>query len=48
MAATEFTCALPGARLEELVSAIERASSVDANVARYAGEDAVRFASSAS
>jgi uncharacterized protein (DUF169 family) len=48
MPVTEFTCALPGARLEELVLAIERASSVDASVARYAGEDAVRFASRAS
>jgi uncharacterized protein (DUF169 family) len=45
MAATDFTCALPGSRLAELVDAIERAATVDAGVARYAGDDAARFAS---
>ena len=43
MAATELACTLPGTRLGELVDAIETAASVDATVARYAGEDAVRF-----
>jgi uncharacterized protein (DUF169 family) len=47
MAATELACALPGSRLEAIVGAIERAAAVDATVARYAGEDATRFASSA-
>jgi uncharacterized protein (DUF169 family) len=44
MGAHEMTCALPGPRLVEIVSAIEAAASVDATVARYAGADAVRFA----
>ncbi len=44
MAATELACALPGAHLNELFDAIERASTVDASVARCAGEDATRFA----
>jgi uncharacterized protein (DUF169 family) len=44
MSAREMTCALPGARLEELVEAIEAAAAVDATVAAYAGADARRFA----
>jgi uncharacterized protein (DUF169 family) len=44
MGAPEMTCALPGPRLEEIVTAIESAASVDATVARYAGADAQRFA----
>ena len=44
MSAQEMTCALPGARLEELVEAIEAAAAVDATVAAYAGADARRFA----
>lgn len=44
MGAYEMTCALPGARLEEIVSAIESAASVDTTVARYAATDAQRFA----
>jgi uncharacterized protein (DUF169 family) len=44
MGAQEMTCALPGARLEELVKAIEQAAAVDTTVAGYAGADARRFA----
>ena len=36
--------ALPGARLNDIVAAIERAAQIDAGVARYAGDDAARFA----
>jgi uncharacterized protein (DUF169 family) len=43
MGAHEMTCALPGARLEEFVTAIETATSVDTSVARYAAVDAQRF-----
>ena len=43
MSAHEMTCALPGPRLEEIVTAIEAAAAVDATVARYAGADAERF-----
>lgn len=43
MGAHEMTCALPGSRLEELVTAIESAASVDATVVRYAAADAQRF-----
>jgi uncharacterized protein (DUF169 family) len=44
MGAHEMTCALPGSRLEEIVTAIESASSIDTAVARYAATDAYRFA----
>ena len=44
MRADEMTCALPGSRLEAIVSAIESAALIDASVARYAGADAERFA----
>lgn len=40
----EMTCALPAPRLEELVAAIEKTAATDAVVARYAAEDARRFA----
>jgi len=43
MGAQEMTCALPGARLEVLIAAIEAAASVDTTVARYAANDAQRF-----
>ena len=43
MGAQEATCALPGARLEELIGAIESAASIDTTVARYAAVDAQRF-----
>jgi uncharacterized protein (DUF169 family) len=42
--AHEMTCALAGSRLEEHVTAIESAASVDTTVARYAAIDAERFA----
>lgn len=44
MAATEMTCAIPASRVGEVVAAIERNAVADAAVARYAAEDAVRFA----
>jgi len=44
MSAQEMTCALPGARLEELTEAIVAAAAVDTAVAAYAGADARRFA----
>jgi uncharacterized protein (DUF169 family) len=44
MGAHELTCALPGARLEKTVSAIEAAASVDTTVARHAAADTRRFA----
>lgn len=44
MPATEMTCAIPGARVEEVLDAIEHNALADAAVARYAGEDALRFA----
>jgi uncharacterized protein (DUF169 family) len=44
MPATEMTCALPAGRLAEIVGAIERDAVADAAVARYAAEDAQRFA----
>jgi uncharacterized protein (DUF169 family) len=43
MGAHKMTCALPGARLDELVAAIEVAASVDTNIAGYAAVDAQRF-----
>jgi uncharacterized protein (DUF169 family) len=43
MGAHEMTCALPGARLDEFVAAIEVAASVNTTVARYAAVDAQRF-----
>lgn len=44
MPATEMTCAIPGDALTDVVEAVERAAEVNATVARYAGEDATRFA----
>ena len=40
----EMTVAIPGRRLTEVAAAIDRASSVDSVVAKYAAEDARRFA----
>ncbi len=40
----EMTVAIPGRRLTEVAAAIDRAASVDTVVARYAAEDARRFA----
>jgi len=44
MPATEMTCAIPAARLRQVVEAIERNAVADAAVATYAAEDALRFA----
>ena len=44
MPATEMTCAIPAARLPEVLASIERNAVADAAVARYAADDAVRFA----
>jgi uncharacterized protein (DUF169 family) len=44
MPATETTCAIPGSKLEDLVTAIEKNAVADTAVARYAAEDATRFA----
>ncbi len=43
MGSHEMTCALPGARLGEMVEAIEGAVSLNRSMMRYAGEDARRF-----
>jgi len=43
MRADEMTCALPAARLAELVAAVEAAAALDRAMARYAGSDAQRF-----
>jgi uncharacterized protein (DUF169 family) len=44
MRADEMSCALPAARLAELVAAVEAAAELDRAMARYAGSDAQRFA----
>lgn len=44
MPASEMTCAIPGSRLGEVLESIERNATADAAVARYAGDDAQRFA----
>jgi len=44
MAATDMTCAIPGARLGEVVDAVVATASADTRVARYAAQDATRFA----
>ncbi len=43
----EMTVALPGGRLAEVTSAVEKTASVDNVVAKYAAEDARRFAKGA-
>jgi uncharacterized protein (DUF169 family) len=40
----ELTVAIPGVRLSTVVEAVERAAAVDTVVAKYAAEDARRFA----
>src|SRR5215510_11301646 len=44
MPATEMTCAIPASKVDEVVTAIERNAVADTAVARYAAEDATRFA----
>jgi uncharacterized protein (DUF169 family) len=39
----EMTCAIPGARLAEVVDRVERTAAIDAAVTRYAAADARRF-----
>lgn len=40
---TEMTCAIPAARLDEVVQRIKTTNAIDASVADYAGQDARRF-----
>ena len=44
MPSDEMTCAIPGAKLAEVVDAVEHNAAADAAVARYAAQDAQRFA----
>jgi uncharacterized protein (DUF169 family) len=44
MRSDEMTCALPAATLAETVDSIERTAGIDSVVAKYAAEDARRFA----
>jgi uncharacterized protein (DUF169 family) len=44
MPSTEVTCAIPAARLAEVVARVEATAAVDAQVAGYAAEDSRRFA----
>jgi uncharacterized protein (DUF169 family) len=44
MPPTEMTCALPAAQLPEILASIIRNAVADGAVAKYAGEDARRFA----
>jgi uncharacterized protein (DUF169 family) len=43
----EMTVAFPGARLSEVTACVERSAAIDAGVAKYAAEDARRFAPTA-
>lgn len=43
MANTEMTCAIPVARLDEVIDALRTASAADKAVAGYAAEDSKRF-----
>ncbi|HEY5023738.1 MAG TPA: DUF169 domain-containing protein [Acidimicrobiales bacterium] len=45
MGPEEMTLALPGSRLAEVTEAVERTAAIDTVVAKYAAEDARRFAS---
>jgi uncharacterized protein (DUF169 family) len=44
MPATETTCAIPAGKLGEVLAAIEKNALADTAVARYAADDATRFA----
>ena len=44
MPSTDHTCAIPAARLAEVVEAVKRTAETDAVVMRYAAADAARFA----
>ena len=39
-----MTCAIPAAKVVDVITAIERNAVADAAVAHYAADDAVRFA----
>ena len=43
MAPTEMTCAIPAAKLPEILASIQQHSTADTAVAKYAAEDALRF-----
>jgi hypothetical protein len=43
MPATEMTCAIPAARLQEVLDAVSTTARADTAVARYAAQDALRF-----
>jgi uncharacterized protein (DUF169 family) len=43
MPATEMTCAIPSARVHEVVTALTSTAEADTTVARYAAQDAKRF-----
>ncbi len=43
MPSTETTCAIPAAKLAEVVAAVEATAAIDAQVAAYAAADAHRF-----
>jgi uncharacterized protein (DUF169 family) len=47
MQPTEMTCAIPAASLPEVLASIVRNAGADSAVAKYAGEDAKRFAPAA-
>ena len=47
MPSTETTCAIPAAKLAEVVAAVEATAAIDAQVAAYAAEDSLRFTSTA-
>lgn len=44
MSNNDMTCAIPGARLDEVVNRLEKAVAIDKTVAAYASKDAKRFA----
>jgi uncharacterized protein (DUF169 family) len=43
MSANEMTCAIPAAKLTDVLAALATTASADGQVASYAGEDALRF-----
>jgi uncharacterized protein (DUF169 family) len=45
MAPTEMTCAIPAAKLPEILASIQQHAEADNIVAHYAAEDALRFSS---
>jgi hypothetical protein len=47
MPPTEMTCAIPAAKLPEIVASIQQHAGADNAVAKYAAEDALRFSSEA-